>query len=105
MKEYKPEIVPVAPLDADLYMNDLYVRSGLSADSSATDILAAARSKWEAAPSIDDRVGTAELLLGRRIDGQELNDLPAEFKDYIFEAGHFEGLLAITPQIAEVEQD
>jgi hypothetical protein len=101
----KSEFVPVVPPDANPYMHNLYARNGLPLDSSAADVLAVAHLKWEAALDVGDRAETAELLLGRRVDGHELNVLPAEFKQHVIEAGHFDGLLAITSQIAEVERN
>ncbi len=100
----KAEFVPVVPPEEHPYMHNLYIRNGLALDSTAADVLAVADLKWRAALDVSDRAETAELLLGRRIDGQELNVLPAEFKKHVFEAGHFDGLLAITSQIAEAER-
>lgn len=100
----KLEIVPVVPPDADPYMDYLYARSDLTLGSSADDVLAVAHLKWAYALDVADRVEAAELLLGRRIYDQEFSVLPAEFEEHVFEAGNFDGLVAITSQIAEVKR-
>jgi hypothetical protein len=99
----KNELIPVIPPEDHPYMHDVYARAGLNADSSQAEVLTAARNKWESAVDARDRGETAELLLGRRIDGQELHTLPREFSEHVLGAGHFDGLLAVTSQIAEVE--
>jgi hypothetical protein len=50
------------------------------------------------------RVEAAELLLGRRIDGRELDTLPVAFGLHIFHPKDFEDLVGVVAQIAETEQ-
>lgn len=103
MSSRKSDLVPVTPPELDLYMNDMYAKVGLGLGSSAIEVLNAAHSRWGVALETVDRIEVAELLLGRRIDNDEINTLPAEFFDHVAQGGPFEGLIAVTSLIAEVE--
>lgn len=85
-------------------MHNLYARTGLELTSEADVVLAAAHSKWNSGSEVSDRVEAAELLLGRRIDGQELGTLPVAFGLHIFQPEDFDGLLSVVSGIAETEQ-
>lgn len=84
-------------------MHHLYARTGLELTSEADVVLAAAHRKWSSGSEVEDRVEVAELLLGRRIDGQELHTLPVAFGLHIFHPEDFDGLLNIVSRIAETE--
>lgn len=98
------ELLPVTPTDKDLYMHNLYARKGLELGSTGNDVLAVAYLNWGVASDGSSRIEAAELLLGRRIDDQEFNVLPAAFKQHLFGAGDFDALLSVASRIAEVER-
>lgn len=98
----RDELVPVIPPQDGPYMEGLYGRNGLETTSEASVVMSAARNVWGAG-SVDSRVETAELLLGRRIDEQEFDSLPAAFGLHISKPGDFTSLVAVMAQIAEVE--
>src|SRR4051812_31606536 len=101
----KTEFVPVVPPEEHPYMHDLYERTGLELTSEADVVLSAAHKIWSSGTEVTERVEAAELLLGRRIDGQELNTLPLAFSLHIFQPETFEGLLGVVSRIAETEQN
>jgi len=106
MSSRKNELVPVVPPDDHPYMHDLYVRTGLQLTSEADVVLSAAHRKWRQARGPDDRHEVAELLLGRRIGGWEVQEtLPAALGLHINQPQDFEGLLIIASVIAKDERE
>jgi len=98
-------LVPIVPPEDHPYMHSLYARVGLEVSASADEVLAVAEAKWDAAQDIGERVETAELLLGRRIDGLEVPTLPGDFRGYVFDGGSFSSFLGATSLLAEVSSD
>ena len=104
MTNSNESIIPVIPPEDHGYMHSLYERSGLELDSSAELVMAAARKAWN--PDKDDvsaRATAAELLLGRRVDGQELGTLPVLFSLHVFDPEDFDGFLHAVNQVAEFD--
>ena len=82
-------------------MRDLYGRNGLEVTAEQSLVLGAAYHLWNKADSIGDRVEVGELLLGRRIDGSEINSLPYDFTSRIFDGGDFSGMLEVSSRIVD----
>ena len=101
MKERVSERIPVIPPENHPYMLDLYGRYGLDVTAEQSVVLGAAHHLWHKADSVGERVEAGELLLGRRIDGNEINTLPFDFSSRIFDGGDFSGMLEASSRIVE----
>ena len=96
--------LPIIPPENHPYIHDLYRRSGLELDSSAELVMAAVKNRWSREPSnITARAEAAELALGRRVDGQELSELPVLFRLHIFDPEEFDGFLNAVRKVAEFD--
>jgi len=103
--EYKQgSPVPRTLSDGRPYMVDLYKRSGAEDGSDPQLVLDSAENAWNSANGIGDRVGAVELLMGRRVDGGEVDSLPRELVNAIFEAHPFDIAVDGVVKAIEAEQ-
>jgi len=82
--------VPIIRDSEHPYMVDLYARRGVADRTDPQQVLDSAEAAWNGATDIAERIEATELLMGRRVDGREMNTLPFELAAAILSGDPFE---------------
>ncbi len=90
MTESRENSVPKINEGSDPYMLSLYKLIGVEMPPTSSSVMDAAQSAWSQADGVGERVYAVEALMGRRIDGQEIHELPFELVGAIFEGDAFD---------------
>jgi len=104
MKVNPDSLVPNLSGKDSVYMQDLYGRLGVTEPIDHQKVLDASESAWEAANDVGSRVEAVEALMGRRVDGQEIHDLPFELVAAVFEGEPFDVVVGGVQRALEWEQ-
>ncbi len=87
------------------YMAWLLERESFDDTTTPEEVMQRASELWNQTDDVETRAEVTQLLLGRRIDGGEIEDIHPLFSLYVFQGGEFEGLVSMMSQIATSEAD